>query len=137
MGPTLTAIATTALIVCFDTGPNHSGQLVARLGKRTEVFGLLTYAIYVWHEPILIAAAKIQPRPETLSLALQSLGTSCVVILAVSIVMNYAIERPFERMKSHARSAGPAQAQTLRLSDVRQDAAPPSATPATELRRSA
>jgi len=137
VAPTLTALATSAVIVCFEVGLIDPQSVVARIGKKTEVLGLITYALYVWHEPILVAAARSRPGPETLSVALQSLSGTFVVVFAVSFVMYYAIERPFERMKGYARSAEPAQAATLRISDFTHDAAPSPATPATDLRRSA
>jgi peptidoglycan/LPS O-acetylase OafA/YrhL len=138
VGPTLTALATSGVIACFETGRIDPHNIVVRLGKRTELLGLITYALYVWHEPILLMAARSQPRPETLAAALQSLSATFAVVFVVSLIMYYSIERPFERRKSYGRSPESGGKDVLRIDDfARHNNAPESAIPVTEIRRAA
>lgn len=111
--PMLVTLLTSAIICCFELGaqPDIPGPWL-RLAKKTEILGLLTYAIYVWHYPVYEAFTHLRPatgtggRPFVASWpdALQLVGAAGLATLAVSAIMHYAVEVPFERKKTYDRT---------------------------------
>lgn len=98
--PTLVAIVTCLVIACFELGTVGTPNALTWLIKKAEVFGLMTYAIYVWHEPILLAAStRAKPIPD-LPTAIWTLLLAIGTTLVVSRVMYRCIEVPFEKKKT-------------------------------------
>ena len=95
-GPTITAIFTAAAIVMFELG-QRQGEY--RLGRKTEIIGLLTYAIYVWHAPILLAIKDEAVSVRDMWAASALLAEGIFVVMVVSTISYYLIEVPFERRK--------------------------------------
>jgi len=98
--PTLVALTTCVVIACFELGRVSKPSALTWIIKKAEIFGLLTYAIYVWHEPILLAASeRAQPIPGLHS-AVWDLLLAVAVTLIVSRIMYLSVEVPFERKKT-------------------------------------
>ncbi|MDD5274197.1 MAG: acyltransferase [Methylovulum sp.] len=103
-GPTVTAISIAGVIAMFELGDRHGEY---RLGRKTEILGLMTYAIYVWHAPILTAIRNVAgPSSDLWSTAALSI-IGIVVVLVVSTLSYYIIEVPFERRKITKKLGGP------------------------------
>jgi peptidoglycan/LPS O-acetylase OafA/YrhL len=100
-GPTVCAVAIGVAILLFEArAEERTPSFTARVGKRTEILGLLTYAIYVWHEPILVAAQSgYQSMPRSMSEAAARSFACALVVIAIAAIMWRFIEVPFERQK--------------------------------------
>jgi peptidoglycan/LPS O-acetylase OafA/YrhL len=93
-GPTITALTVSTVILGLEATKPHG-----RLVRGTQWFGILTYAVYVVHEPILVAIR--QRAPEDLS-ELQSIEFTAIAIAVTTIIAAisyWLIERPFDLMK--------------------------------------
>jgi peptidoglycan/LPS O-acetylase OafA/YrhL len=93
-GPSITAFTVSALILRLETVKPHGWPV-----RSTQWFGILTYAVYVVHEPIL--AAIRQRMPDDLS-KVQSIELTVVAIIAtiaVAAIAYWLIERPFDFLK--------------------------------------
>ena len=100
-GPCVTALTVSAMIIGLETTKPHG-----RLVRGTQWFGILTYAVYVVHEPVLLAISQRVP----LDLSeVQSIGLTAIAIASSIIVATIAywlIERPFDLMRRKGRTDG-------------------------------
>ncbi len=100
-GPCITALTVSAMIIGLETTKPHG-----RLVRGTQWFGILTYAVYVVHEPVLLAISQRVP----LDLSeVQSIGLTAIAIASSIIVATIAywlIERPFDLMRRRGRTDG-------------------------------
>ena len=106
--PTVTGLATVALLVGLDRAP---GRLRSLLSVRPLVgVGLVSYGVYLWHLPLILLAYRWSP-----------LGASATVLLAVTATAATAaasyhwVERPLRaRAALHLRSrAGARRSSTV------------------------
>jgi len=112
--PTLSIGVVSTVIFLMETSPMPSGGfLIGRLIRWTQFPGLLTYSLYVWHEPIYIAASRDLQNATDVSLSLSSaLGIMALNIIKVTLIAipsYYLIELYFERKKAvvvHGLSPG-------------------------------
>lgn len=98
--PTLTSIVACLVIACFELGKVRAPDLLGGVLKKAEVFGLMTYAIYVWHEPILLASAQHVGPIKDIPTALGTFAVATIVVLIVSRILYLSVEVPFERKKT-------------------------------------
>jgi peptidoglycan/LPS O-acetylase OafA/YrhL len=96
LGPTVTAISIAGVISMFELG-DLNGEY--RLGRKTEILGLMTYAIYVWHAPILTTIRDMTGPTRDMWVASALSIIALVIVLIVSTLSYYIIEVPFERRK--------------------------------------
>ena len=100
--PTVVTLFTAVTIFCFElsvqTGKPGLGR---RLAKKTEIMGLMTYAIYVWHEPIFVSIQRKHTGFITFSDSLTAFVIGCAVVVSVCLIMYYLVEVPFEGKKIH------------------------------------
>jgi peptidoglycan/LPS O-acetylase OafA/YrhL len=103
LGPTLVLVVTIVIITLFELGAQSSVPTMGGyLARKVEVFGLLTYAVYVWHEPVFHAFSRIQSRPYSeLNASLIALASATAVTLLIGSIMYYLVELPFDRKKSY------------------------------------
>lgn len=94
LGPTVTAILTSIAIMALEAERSH-GVFV----RMTQWFGILTYSIYVVHEPIYNAVRA--SAPEWLSEGQSLIFTTLAMISAVGVgaIVYLAVERPFDALK--------------------------------------
>ena len=95
---TLIPVIGTLLVILFSDHRNICGKT---LNNRVLVhFGLISYSLYLWHQPIL-AFAKIETSPEL------DFGTQIFVftlIYAISVLSYRYVETPFRNRKSFSRA---------------------------------
>ena len=99
--PSFTILTTSAIIFLMETGSveGESGW-VRWIIKRTQIFGILTYAIYVWQEPILLAShAGIVGTPMSFWRTLEMIALNLCKIFAVAYLFYYWIERYYDKKK--------------------------------------
>lgn len=110
MLPTIVGLCICAVIFLFEVSPaNPKRTLVSLPGRVIGWLGLMTYAIYVWHEPLIVSFARHVAQAKNVSEAYMQLALSMIPIMLVGFVMWKFIEVPFERMKQFAgppRSSG-------------------------------
>jgi peptidoglycan/LPS O-acetylase OafA/YrhL len=82
LGPTVAAILTSIAIMAVETEPSH-GVFV----RMTQWFGILTYSIYVVHEPIYNAVRALAP--EWLSASQSLIFTTLAMISAVALARSF------------------------------------------------
>ncbi|MFG1421549.1 acyltransferase family protein [Roseixanthobacter liquoris] len=102
--PTLVALCVCAVIFLFEVSPAHPQPTLLSLpGRAIGWLGLMTYAIYVWHEPLIVSFARHTAQAQNMGEAYVQLALSMIPIMLVAFVMWKYIEVPFERMKHFAR----------------------------------
>jgi peptidoglycan/LPS O-acetylase OafA/YrhL len=97
--PTFVAIVTCLIIVCFELRRDCGNKFFAKIVNKIEIFGLMTYAIYVWHEPILLAAGRSSQPLTNAASSIKSLIAGCLITLIVSGIMYFFVEMPFDKKR--------------------------------------
>lgn len=100
VAPTFFAIATAAIIVLHENAIRHPADALSRFTvHRTQLLGLLTFAIYIWHDPIFTSFTKLFPAPLTPGNTLMALALAIPATILFSWVTWRAIEKPFDDLK--------------------------------------
>jgi peptidoglycan/LPS O-acetylase OafA/YrhL len=99
-GPCITALTVTAMIIGLETTKPHG-----RLIRGTQWFGILTYAVYVVHEPIFMAISQrvLGDMSKVQSIEFTTIAIAIAIIVAA--IAYWLIERPFDVMRQKARPA--------------------------------
>ena len=98
--PTIFALTTAAIIIILENAVQHPADAMSRfLVTATQKIGILTYAIYLWHEPIFLAHAKSIHRPISPLDTLSALIVTSVLVLAFSWITWTAIEKPIDNLR--------------------------------------
>src|ERR1035437_2839350 len=93
-GPAVVAASVLLGIILIETkGPQ--GLLV----RSTQWFGILTYAIYVCHEPVYTAVRRLAPQKLDIPQSLVWLGIAIVLSGSVAAISYVLVERPFDRAR--------------------------------------
>jgi peptidoglycan/LPS O-acetylase OafA/YrhL len=99
--PTIFALATAALIVILENAARQPAGVPSRLlVAGTQKLGILTYAIYLWHEPIFLAYAKSIAHPVSARNTLSALVVAGIAVFAFSWITWKAIEKPFDDLRN-------------------------------------
>lgn len=98
-GPTLVIGPVAAIILCFEAPAvaDRASKFTERIYRVGERIGLLTYSVYLCHEPILIAVRMLAPAVLTWPLALGWVALSLSLVGLVSSALYYTIEVPAEK----------------------------------------
>jgi peptidoglycan/LPS O-acetylase OafA/YrhL len=99
-GPGVTAVTVVAMIVGLETTKPHG-----RLVRGTQWFGILTYAVYVVHEPILLAIRRKIPGGLAQFESIELTAVAIAITTFVAAIVYWLIERPFDQIKQR-RSRG-------------------------------
>lgn len=101
--PTVWLTVTSAVILAFDAGPRAeplSRSAIRRNGWRAlEVPALLTFGLYVWHEPVLGRIASITTEASPWTAFFTTWGLGLLISGALATVTYLTIERPMARWK--------------------------------------
>jgi len=103
IGPSITGIITCLIIYLYENAvryQNTPDKFSGLLIRCTQFLGILTYPIYVFHEPIYLAIKRswVSSSPSMLgALLFTIIGISLVFILASLI--HFVIEKPLSRFK--------------------------------------
>jgi peptidoglycan/LPS O-acetylase OafA/YrhL len=93
-GPVIVAASVLLGIILIETkGPQ--GLLV----RSTQWFGILTYAIYVCHEPVYTAVRRLAPQKLDIPQSLVWLGIAILLSGSVAVIAYVLVERPFDRAR--------------------------------------
>ncbi len=100
--PAVSVIFAAVTIFIFEIGGSEALSALPRLRKvvaATQIFGVLTYCIYVWHPAIMLSIRKNYPEVLETHHTVLALIPVCALIGAISAWSYWFVERPFERMK--------------------------------------
>lgn len=103
IGPTITGLVTCLIIYIYENAvrnQNISDKLSAILIGKTQYLGILTYPIYVLHEPIYLAMKRnlVGTSPSMLwAIILTATGIFFAFILAA--IVHFTIEKPLLRFR--------------------------------------
>lgn len=99
--PGLIALATSSVIFLFEvsTRQTHSSHI---FWKVQSFLGILTYCLYVWHEPVYLAFRKLFPANLEFFQSLQFMPIGLVLSVAMALLFYVFIEKQFDKKKSKA-----------------------------------
>jgi peptidoglycan/LPS O-acetylase OafA/YrhL len=102
--PTASIFLVSAIIFLMENASVQGENPITRwLVDRTQMLGLLTFSLYVWHEPIFSFMGRLSKKMfSSMSLA-DSLGmfaTGSIAVFLVSLISYYFIELYFDRKKA-------------------------------------
>jgi peptidoglycan/LPS O-acetylase OafA/YrhL len=101
--PPLFSLATACIIVMFENAVATSKEVspVTRtVIASTQLFGTLTYAIYIWHAPIFQAYATLLVKPISPSQTISALAVASSLVFGFSWAIYRLIEKPFDDLRS-------------------------------------
>jgi peptidoglycan/LPS O-acetylase OafA/YrhL len=102
VGPTLVCIATLLLVLMFEAHLVSGARSPAATRwfiRGTQIVGVLTYPLYVWHEPIFTQLRKAYPAEIGWRLAIEGSFIALVITTIVAYGSWRLIEAPFEKKK--------------------------------------
>lgn len=115
--PTIFCLGTVAVILIFENAV-RAGKQPDRVSRAvivsTQLFGILTYAIYIWHAPIFEAYARTMSKP------ISSQQTIAALLIASTLVVGFSwftyrfIEKPFDDIKKRRRAVNPSFLETAK-----------------------
>lgn len=143
-GPTFVALFTLIAIVCCELGSRAQAKtgLARRVLLVGQSIGVLSYVLYVWHEPILVSIRRLAPTPLSLGDAMKFGLAAAFVTWAVAELVYRTIELPTARLKRKSLADGGGSQEGEALAGGRFDPASPatvflpSSTPAPTARPS-
>lgn len=105
--PTLTAIVMGGVIFLFEFARSQNepqSGLAHAIISKTQTLGLLTYALYVWHEPVFNYFNHHLPASSSMWTSLWQWTLSIVVCVIIAWISHELIEKRFEKKKKLNRS---------------------------------
>jgi peptidoglycan/LPS O-acetylase OafA/YrhL len=99
--PGISAIFAMMVIILFDRSQIGKARspLSTWIIARTQKIGILTYCIYVWHEPIFLSLRSNLPSHLTLAETFSHLPLVAGLTALFAIASYWMIERPAEKMR--------------------------------------
>jgi peptidoglycan/LPS O-acetylase OafA/YrhL len=101
----VTAIVTAIFILAFDATRKTQSKLTARAilhnpWRVLEIFGILSYGVYLWHGPIVQKLAEVVTSSSRVEFYFMRLSWVLVLSCMFSAVTYYIVELPAARYKS-------------------------------------
>lgn len=106
IAPVVTGLMTALCIMMFELRSSHKdrrGPVSSSLWWLASQGGILTYVLYVWSEPVMLALRKIAPPFAELGkmdALVYLLFLGCPILLAVAAFFYYMVELPFDKKRS-------------------------------------
>ena len=99
-GPTLTGLSVLLIITIFETNISEKlkNYLIIFI-KKSSFFGLITYEIYLLHDPIQRLTRGLFPGELTLENSLLALLVSTLIIIPCAYVLNIFFETSFSKFR--------------------------------------
>jgi peptidoglycan/LPS O-acetylase OafA/YrhL len=101
--PPLFALTTACIILLFENAigtANKASSITIAAIASTQLFGTLTYAVYLWHAPIFQIYATTLTKPVFSNQTMQALAVASILVFGFSWVTYRLIEKPFDDLKS-------------------------------------
>jgi peptidoglycan/LPS O-acetylase OafA/YrhL len=101
LAPAITSLFAALIIISFELADrSRSNSILSHFGwKITTNLGLMTYALYVWHEPILLSLRKIAPPTLSLFQSSTYLLLGGPLVLGIGWLFYRQLELPFDRLR--------------------------------------
>lgn len=101
LAPTASAIFALAFIAAFEQRLKMLDRIpICRVIVRwTQIFGILTFCIYVWHSQIMLAIRSTMPKSLSSLTVYTTLPLVVVIVAIFAVGFYWTVERPFEQMK--------------------------------------
>ena len=106
-GPTITALLTIVTIACLEAWNSSkavAGPIAGSLVRWTQLAGLMTYSIYVWHESIFIAQMANLPLVVSEWDSVGRMLVAVALTTAIAGASYFLVERRFERFRLQTKS---------------------------------
>lgn len=104
--PTIVGVITSIVIMLFElarsTIPPKKYIIANYLFKRAEIFGILTFCLYVWSEPVMLSIRKIYPQSISLRDSISAFFTIFILVMIIALITYHYIEKHFDKMRSVA-----------------------------------
>jgi peptidoglycan/LPS O-acetylase OafA/YrhL len=97
--PILTLWFSCAAILLFEGSRGALSPGLTALVRRTEIFGVLTYCIYLAHEPIYVVARPLLPATISLRQSMILFPALTLAILVTAYALYWLIEKRFDRLR--------------------------------------
>jgi peptidoglycan/LPS O-acetylase OafA/YrhL len=101
--PGITAIVTSVIIILFEISvrANPGNAFVSRKAWLLQsILGLLTYSLYVWHEPVILSIRKVFNSSLTITDSILYLPIGLTLTVVVSNIFYRFIEIHFDALRS-------------------------------------
>ncbi|MCT7952608.1 acyltransferase [Ancylothrix sp. C2] len=113
LGPAVSSIITCWFIFAFESGKQYqqsskNEKLTWQACRRNpirllEIFGVLSYGMYVWHLPLIVAFTPIFNSPNLLQAYFQRLIATIITSMLIATLTYFCIEIPAGRFKLKRR----------------------------------
>jgi peptidoglycan/LPS O-acetylase OafA/YrhL len=97
--PPIFGLWTLTSIALLDGASGLPGLVTRRFVAGTQIFGVLTYAVYLWHAPIFEYSSRLLQRPIEASATIAAIVGASVVVFAVAWLSYRIIEKPFHELR--------------------------------------
>lgn len=97
--PILTLWFSCLAILLFEGSQGELSAGVATLVRRMEIFGVLTYCIYLAHEPIYEMVRPLLPAAISLSQSVILFPVLCCAVLVTAYLLYWLVEKRFDRLR--------------------------------------
>jgi peptidoglycan/LPS O-acetylase OafA/YrhL len=96
--PGVTTLVTSLIICLFELSHRKQGRSNFAWRISTSL-GVLTYCLYVFHEPVILSLRKLAPPTVTLQQSMLIFPFGFLLSLAVAFVFYYFVETRFDKIR--------------------------------------
>ncbi|MFJ3153208.1 acyltransferase family protein [Pseudomonas protegens] len=100
--PAVTAVCVGLIIYLFDVSMRQRSILPNWFWRISTTGGLLTYCIYVFHEPVIMSIRRLYPATLSIKDAMYAFPVGLALILIVAYVFYESVEKRFDSKRQSA-----------------------------------